>query len=190
MEGGAERFWTLSQLQGALAVVTRLAVNGTLGQSEADALTRTLFAVPLSVGEFRGALADWFQSTLASHLPQGSSWQERTVAAVAGGPTPGNPRVEWEGQAYRVDLAFAERRRIEEVQGLQGGPDLDLAFAIVKLARRAMQAASVDAVRGHRCGRAAVTGGIGTEPCATGRGRDGARSADPPGRARVADPLR
>ena len=147
MEGGPERFWTLSQLQGALAMIVRMTVNDTIGPSEADALTRSLFAVPLTVGEFKGALADWFQSTLASSLPQADSWQERTVSAVAGGATPGSPRVEWEGQTYRLDLAFAERRRIEEIQGLQGGPDLDVAFAIVRLARRIMQVTSVDALR-------------------------------------------
>lgn len=137
--GGADRFWTQAQLQGAFALVARMTRTGVIDARAADTLMRSLFALPLQEGDLRGALADWFQATLAPHLPAGESWQVRTVAAAAGGATPGEPVVEWEGERYTLDLAAAERRRIEDIQSRQGGPDLDTALAVVALARKAMQ---------------------------------------------------
>jgi hypothetical protein len=146
-EAGGERFWTLAQLQGSLALIARMRLAGTIGVPEAEALVRSLSAVPIDDGEFRGALATWFQSSLSERLPPGDTWQARTIAAVAGGPTPGRPQVEWEGQLYRLDLAFAERRRIEEIRRRQGGVDLDLAFNLVALGRRISQAPTIEAMR-------------------------------------------
>jgi len=145
--GAADRFWTLAQLQGAFAVVARMERAGTLEPRAAEALMRSLFALPLQAGALRGALADWYRSALAPHLPTGESWQARSVAGVAGGPTPGDPIVDWEGERYRVDLAGAERRRIEAIQSRQGGPDLDAAFAVVALARKAMRVTTSAAAR-------------------------------------------
>ncbi len=145
--GGGDRFWTLAQLQGAFAVVARMTWTGTLDSPSAEALMRSLFALPLQDGDVRGALADWYQSMLSAHLPAGENWQARTVAGVAGGPTPGDPIVDWEGERYRIDLAGAERRRIEAIQSRQGGPDLDTAFAVAGLARKAAQVVTPEAAR-------------------------------------------
>ena len=147
LEGGGDRFWTVAQQQGALALLARMTRAGSIGQSDAEPLLRSLFALPLADGEFKGELAEWLQSKLAAHLPNADTWEARVIAGLAGGPTPGNPRVEWEGQIYRLDLAYAERRRIEEVRSRQGGPDLDLALAIARLGRDASRANSADAVR-------------------------------------------
>ena len=46
-----------------------------------------------------------------------------------------DPRVFWEGQSYRLDLAGAERQRLEVVRRKQAGHTLDLAFAIDDVAR-------------------------------------------------------
>lgn len=137
--GGADRFWTLAQLQGVQALIVRMVPVGTIDVRAAEGLLQSLFRVPVAEGGFRGELAAWFQATLEPHLPRGESWQARAVEAVAGGATPGAPEVEWEGERYRLDLAGAERRRIEAVQSRQGGPDLDTAFAVERLARRARQ---------------------------------------------------
>jgi hypothetical protein len=145
LEGGAERFWTLAQLQGAFALITRMSESGTLAREDAQALIQTLFAVPVAGGELKGAFAAWFESRLAPHLPRGATLQDRVIAALAGGATPGDPRVEWEGQTYQLDLAFAERRRIEQIRSHQDGPDLDLAIAIARLARETSKASSVEA---------------------------------------------
>ena len=147
LEGGGDRFWTVAQLQGALALLARMVRTGSLGQPDAEPLLRSLFALPLVDGDLRGDLAEWLQSRLAPHLPKADTWEARVIAGLAGGPTPGNPSVEWEGQIYRLDLAFAERRRIEEIRSRQGGPDLDVAIAIARLGRDASRATSADDVR-------------------------------------------
>jgi hypothetical protein len=145
--GDAERFWTVAGQQGAMAMVVRMSTVGSITRNDAQALLKSMFALPLSGGEFKGALAGWFESTLAPHLPDGSTWQSRAIAGLAGGATPGSTRIEWEGQTYRLDLAYAERRRIEEVRDRQGGPDLDVALALARLARAAGQATTADAAR-------------------------------------------
>jgi hypothetical protein len=112
LDGGGDRFWNVAQQQGALALVTRMTLTGSFSQADAEPLLRSLFALPLIDGELRGELAEWLQSKLAPHLPKADTLEARAIAALAGGPTPGNPRVEWEGQVYRLDLAYAETRRI------------------------------------------------------------------------------
>ena len=147
LESGADRFWTVSQQQGVLALIVRLVVAGSVSARDGERLVTSLFSVPIVGGEFKGALTAWFQETLAAALPRGATWQARVTAGVAGGATPGNPQVMWEGQSYHLDLAFAEQRRVELVQSRQSGPDLDTAFAVGRLGRRAVQAGSIDAVR-------------------------------------------
>jgi hypothetical protein len=146
-DGGGDRFWTLAQLQGAFALVVRMSVVGMLTPADAAALTQSLFQVPLAQGEFRGALADWLQGELAQRLPRGATLEARVIAAVGGGATPGRPRVEWEGQRYLLDLAYAERQRITDIRSRQGGPGLDLALALASLARECARAGSPDAIR-------------------------------------------
>jgi hypothetical protein len=147
LEGGGDRFWTVAQQQGALALLARMTRAGSIGRSDVEPLLKSLFALPLADGEFKGELAEWLQSRLAPHLPKADTWEARVIAGAAGGPTPGNPRVEWEGQIYRLDLAYGERQRIQEVRSRQGGPDLDIALAIAHLGRDGLRAASADDVR-------------------------------------------
>jgi hypothetical protein len=147
-DGGGDRFWTLAQLQGALALLVRMRVVASMPAADLAALTQSLFRVPLAQGEFRGALAGWFQQSLAPQLPMGGTIESRVIAAVAGGVTPGRPQVEWEGQQYLLDLAYAERRRITEIRTRQGGPGLDLAFALSHLADDTLHATTSEAMRG------------------------------------------
>jgi len=146
-DGGAERFWALSQFQGALAILVRMSATESVRPQDVGALVRSLFDVSMPGGDVHGAVAEWMRGQLGPHLPSGDTWQARVTAAVAGGPTPGLPEVDWEGQRYRVDLAFAERRRIEGVQRKQGGPDFDLALAIAALGQRVAHASSIDVAR-------------------------------------------
>lgn len=146
-DGGAARFWTLAQLQGTIALVQRMALVETLTPSQAQALLEALFAVPLEDGEFRGALIGWMEGALAARLPRAATWQGRLVDALAGRPATTETTVEWEGESYRVDLAYTERKRIQEIQSHQDGPDVDVALAIARLGRRAQQAEGSDAAR-------------------------------------------
>lgn len=147
LSGGAARFWTVSQQQSVLALLVRMVSVASLTETDASRLAASLFEVPLRNGQFGGALADWLQSTFAPALPRGDTWQSRAIAAAAGGPTPGNPELRWEGQNYRLDLAYAERRRIASIRDRQGGPDLDTALAIARIAHDLTQASSADSLQ-------------------------------------------
>lgn len=147
LEGGGERFWTVSQHQAVLALIVRMVLTDALTPRDGEALVQSFVAVPIVSGEFRGALAEWFQTVLGPKLPAGPTWRARAAAGAAGGPTPGRPYIDWEGERYQLDLAAGERHRIEAVQDKQGGPDLDVAFAVTRLGRQVVQASTLDAVR-------------------------------------------
>jgi hypothetical protein len=145
--GGGERFWTVVQQQGALAMLIRMTVNGTLGAADTNALVRSLFAVPVTDQGFGGRLAEWMETVFGPRLPPAATWQGRVVAGLAGGPTPGRPVIQWEGQTYHLDLAFAERRRIEDVRRKQAGPDLDTGLSLARLGRRIAASTSVEPLK-------------------------------------------
>lgn len=146
-DGGSDRFWALSQFQGALALIARMQASGGSDQTQTERLVRSLLDVPISGGEFHGALAAWLRHDVAPVLPDGGSFHERLVFAVSGGPTPGRTEVEWEGQPYRLDLAFAERRRLMAIQDRQGGPDLDFALAMAALGQAVAHATTTEQAR-------------------------------------------
>jgi hypothetical protein len=134
--GSSRRFWALAQFQGALALVARMRAADALDTSAAGALVTSLSAVSLADGEYDGGIAFWMRSELAKSLPRDGSWESRVIAAMAGRVNVATePRIFWEGQRYRVDLAGAERLRLEIVRRKQAGHTLDLAFAIDDLAR-------------------------------------------------------
>lgn len=139
--GGGERFWTVAQLQGVLAIVARMHRAGTIDTNTATRLATSLFALTAGDGNLRGAVARWIETTLAEHLPAGATWEERLTAAVAGQVERG-AIVQWEGETYRLDLPFAERRRIATIRERQDGADLDEALALSRLAGDTSEAAS------------------------------------------------
>lgn len=147
LDGGPNQFWTVAQHQAAVALIARMVSASFVSPRDGEALLASLFAVPLEENHFRGALAKWLETSLAPRLPRGTTWEERLIAAVAGGPTPATPQAEWEGLSYRLDLAFAERRRMSAIRERQGGPDLDTALTLTALARQTAGAASADDAR-------------------------------------------
>src|SRR5262249_37670773 len=134
--GPNRRFWVFGQFQGALALIARIPAPDTLTSATATSLVQSLSAVPVQDGEYDGGVASWIRSELAKALPREDTWESRVIAGMAG---PSNetsdPRLYWEGQHYRVDLAGAERQRLEVVRRKQAGHTLDLAFALDDLAR-------------------------------------------------------
>ena len=131
------RFWVLAQFQGAAAVVARMRRAGSLDAASAGDLIRSLSAVPLEDGEYGGGVARWVQTELGHALRGDGGWEERVMMALAGrAEPPAAPTIVWEGQRYRLDLALAERQRLEVVRGKQGGHTLDLALAIEGIGRR------------------------------------------------------
>jgi hypothetical protein len=70
-------------------------------------------------------------------LPPADSLEAAVQAALAGpDATASAPKIEWEGRRYRVDVAAAERRRLERVREKQGGATLDHALELASAARR------------------------------------------------------
>jgi hypothetical protein len=134
----ARGFVATAQFQGALALLQRMRMVGTLDAARAEALVVSLLAVPLNAdSQYLGGVLRWLSEELRPAIPSADS-MESTIQAAVSGPDPGAaaPRIEWEGQQYRVDLSAGERRRLERIRERQGGATLDLALALASAAQR------------------------------------------------------
>jgi hypothetical protein len=148
------RSWaTLTEFQAALAIIERMRFSRTVDVAAADALVRSLCAVPMTPdGEYMGAMGPWLESLtlrFKGPLPQdvGGDRPDRLLetqllALMAGATTSspfGNPSrlptIEWEGLPYRVDPAAATLRRLQDVREIQGGPSLDAALSLASEVR-------------------------------------------------------
>ena len=133
-------FMAIAQFQGGLALLARMRMVGSLDAARSEALVNSLLAVPLNASsEYTGGILRWIAEELRPALPAAESLEAAVRSALAGPDiTTTAPRIEWEGRRYRVDLAAADRRRLERVREKQGGATLDhaleLASAAVKLA--------------------------------------------------------
>lgn len=146
--GGVHRFWTTAQYQGGLALIFRTLRNGGITTARAEALVRGLTALPLVGGEYDGAVAAWLRNDLASDLPKEGTWETRFTSLLAGASIGRElPRLTWEGQDYRLDLANAERQRIDTIRRKQGGHTLDAALVIDAAARSLRTDPSLEDVR-------------------------------------------
>ena len=148
---------TLSQFQGALALVERARYAGALTDAEAESLVSSAAAVELDRDrEYAGGMAAWIDGVLISALgverAGGAAPKEGVVldalsgrGAAGGGP----PRVVvlWEGFDYAADLVGATRARLAAARRAQGGNPLDAALALSAVAvRLAAVPDTVDAV--------------------------------------------
>ena len=134
--GGGRRFWVFAQFQGALAIIARMRAAGTLNAATASSLVVSLSAVPLQDSEYDGGIVYWMRTELAKALPPGGSWETRVIAGMSGPSNAASqPRIFWEGEHYRLDLAGAERQRLEVVRRKQAGHTIDLALAIDVIGR-------------------------------------------------------
>lgn len=136
---GARGFVAQAQFQGALALVARLADVQTIDAEKAGALIGRLVALPISdEGRYAGAIARWLRDDVGAAIGAGDDVERAVIAALGGrssGST-GGVRLVWEGQQYRLDLGFAERRRLQRVREKQAGPPIDVALQIAAIARR------------------------------------------------------
>lgn len=129
-------FWALAQFQGALALLSRMTLVGTLTTETAERLVSSLLAVDVSGdGRYGRQLAVWLETSLIPVLPIGDDVEGQLNAALAG-PSPGDAaqRIDWEGQHYVVDLPAAERIRLRAVRDRQGGATVDLALGMNRIA--------------------------------------------------------
>ena len=123
----------LGQFQGALALVARMASVRTLDRPSTESLVTSLVNVSLNHdGRYAGALGKWMQQELRPALPAADDLESAVLAAVAGGPTGPSENtapIVWEGNAYRLDIAAADRRRLGRIREKQGGSSLDAAVS-------------------------------------------------------------
>jgi hypothetical protein len=150
----ARAFVAIAQFQGALALLERMRMVGTLDAGKTEALVNSLLAVPLNAdSQYLGGVLRWIAEDLRPALPPADSLDAVVQAALAGpDATIVAPRIEWEGRPYRVDVAAAERQRLERVREKQGGATLDraldLAFAARRLTAPALEPLTLGAVQG------------------------------------------
>jgi hypothetical protein len=138
MTGGnpSRAFWMLAQFQSALALVARMTAVGTLAPSESQRLVVSLCGLSIDDDRHAGTLAGWLKRELLPRLPPSDEVESRLIAGMAGPDRgPSAPRVFWEGQQYRLDLAAGERRRLQLIRDRQEGYSVDLAFALESVAR-------------------------------------------------------
>ena len=134
--------------QGSLAIVERARTARTLDVPSAEALLRSLVAVPMSEdGEFLGGVARWMTAgllpALAERLPPRGDGSEPTVEdtvllAMAGrvlslADSP-NLGLWLEGLPYHVDLAAAEMARLRAVREKQRGVPLEVGLDLWRAA--------------------------------------------------------
>jgi hypothetical protein len=131
---GRRGFLAQAQLQGALALVARMARARTLTAARAQTLVEHLVALPIDDGRYApGAVAAWLRDDLIAALPAGDDLESMVIAAMSGPPSGDGgtaARVTWEGQPYRLDLGAAERRRLQRVREKQQTPPIDIAIDV------------------------------------------------------------
>jgi hypothetical protein len=135
-------FVALSQFQGALAVIVRLARNGSASLDGAEELIASLSRVPIGGdGRLSGGLIDWMRRELLKGEDDAAEYA--LVNALGGPALPDAPIIEWEGGRYRFDLAAAESERLRRARQRQGGYSLDAAVQLHSTAR-SLNASSLD----------------------------------------------
>jgi hypothetical protein len=98
-----------------------------------------LIAVPLrDDGRYAGGVSRWLQQDVLPQLKAAVTLEATLIAAVSGPASAdegADAPITWEGQQYRLDLGFAERRRLERVRQKQEAVLLDAPLNIAQLAR-------------------------------------------------------
>jgi hypothetical protein len=167
-----------SEAQAVLALLERLRARDALSRERAVSLLDALVAVRRGDnGRYQGALTAWVEGRLlpAIGAPASTNGPEAALLdALAGrradaGPgqglsTTASASVTWEGVPYVVDLAGAERMRLDRVRGRQAGNTLDAALDLARRARQVLSATTPGAVQDACAGLVAVAASLSPVP--------------------------
>jgi len=139
----SQRPVALAQFQGVLALIGRLAFVQTLDGPAAEALVESLTRLqPDTDGRYTGQVANWVRGDLRRAIsgqrgePDRSSLGLENALLVALAGRPGSrassqpATIAWEGQAYRLDLAVSEAKRLRRIRDRLTSPPLDLALEL------------------------------------------------------------
>lgn len=135
--GGSERTERLALFQGALAVVERTRLTGSLGVAEADRLVRKFAEEVVKENDLRDVVALWVTNDLMPALPplvrpdaftRQTAYESRILQAFSGPTTRKAVPISWEGLDYAVDVAAAEHERVLRIRELLPSPGLDAAL--------------------------------------------------------------
>jgi hypothetical protein len=147
---------TLQQFQGALFVLARAVLRGSLPRAAFEHAVESLVAIPLGAGgDYEGRLVPWLAGVLdraparvpvatastpgsACEDPFGGTLDEASLDVrllrLLAGEGLSCPTVEWEGTRYRVDLAWAEGTRLLRLLGDGHRPYVAAAEEAVRIA--------------------------------------------------------
>jgi len=148
-EDPGRAFVASAQYQGVIALLARMRMADTLNSRQIESLLSSLLLVPLNAdSQYLGGVLRWITNELEPMLPPAETLEARLQAAASGPDTTASaPRVEWEGQTYRFDLAAAERRRLQRIREKQGGATIDMAMLFATAADRLASQPALEAVR-------------------------------------------
>ncbi len=141
----------LAQFQGALVVLTRAVLRGSLGADTLAPLVRSLSAIETNDrGDYEGRVVRWLDADVLPRVeapPTAADGYRESLAAAAGpverdvlrllagaGPRGEAHVIDWEGTKYRVDVAAAEMVRMSQLIGENPRPYLSSARAVAEMA--------------------------------------------------------
>lgn len=136
---GRDRAEALAIFQGALAIVERARLVRSIDLPATERLIASLGkAAASSDGGPSAGVRRWMVETLSPALPDlerpdqwsgETAYESRILQAMSGRSGGAERTLEWEGLSYRVDLADAERSRLQRIREVLPTPGLDAAIA-------------------------------------------------------------
>jgi hypothetical protein len=132
---GHRGFNALAQFQSVLAVIVRLRNVRAIDPAHAEAMVKDVIAVPIGADGYGGAMARWIAKEFR---PAEGEIEDAMIARLAGprADIRTTPRIVWEGESYRLDLARAEYLRLRSIREKQDGAPIDVAVALDDIASR------------------------------------------------------
>ena len=135
--GGSEREVRLGLVQGALALVERVALVDALSVEQREAVLLDLATAVAGTEAVYPAVRRWLLDRFIPALPPlvrpdrfsgATAYESRVLQALAGPPAEAPPALSWEGMGYTLDHAAAEHQRILQIRAQLPSPGLDAAL--------------------------------------------------------------
>ena len=135
--GGLDRELRLGAFQGAMALVERAGLAGSLSAADTEKVLLALGSVVDSDTPAPAAVRSWLLETFIPALPMlvrpdrfsgKTAYESRVLQALAGMPLTDGQLFRWEGLDYTVDVMAGEHERIVRIREQLPSPGLDAAL--------------------------------------------------------------